>query len=70
MKDNGFGTYSGDPKVIADTVTSWLENPDMLKEMKGRAISASRPNATLDIASDLADMMFESKGLPTNRLKR
>ena len=33
----------------------------MLKEMQSAAFEASRPQATLDIARDLAQMVFDSK---------
>lgn len=56
-----FGKYSGDPAVIAETVTSWLSSPDTLKEMKTNALAAARPDATLDIARDLAQIAFAQK---------
>jgi hypothetical protein len=62
VKDSGFGTYSGNPKVIAETISSWLASPDMLENMRNNALKAARPSATLDIAKDLADMLFEYKG--------
>jgi len=61
VEDSGFGTYSGDPKVIADKVSTWLASPDLMQEMKANALKAARPSATLDIAKDLAEMVFEHK---------
>lgn len=61
VEDAGFGTYSGDPKKIADTVSSWLSSPEMLSNMKAAALEAARPAATVDIAKDLAAMLFEHK---------
>jgi len=61
VEDAGFGTYSGDPTKIADTVSTWLSSPDMLKDMQGNALVAARPTATIDIAKDLAAMLFERK---------
>ena len=61
VEESGFGKYSGDPKVIAETVSEWLEKPDMLNEMKSCALEAARPSATLDIARDIAEMLFEYK---------
>lgn len=61
VKDNGFGSYSGNPQVIAETVCSWLESDDMMESMKAAALEASRPSATLDIARDIANVLFESK---------
>lgn len=61
VEDAGFGTYSGNPTKIADTVSTWLSSPDMLKDMQGNALVAARPTATIDIAKDLAAMLFERK---------
>lgn len=63
VEDCGFGTYSGDPKTIAETVSTWLSSPDRLQSMKDAALEASRPTATVDIAKDLAKMLFEEKEL-------
>mmetsp|Transcript_29662 Transcript_29662/g.87982 ORF Transcript_29662/g.87982 Transcript_29662/m.87982 type:complete len:126 (-) Transcript_29662:340-717(-) len=61
VEEAGFGSYSGDPTKIANTVSTWLETPEMLSEMKGKALDAARPSATLDIARDIAEMLFEKK---------
>lgn len=61
VENAGFGKYSGDPTVIADTVSKWLTSPEMLSEMKENALKASRPQATLDIARDLAEMVFAKR---------
>jgi 1,2-diacylglycerol 3-beta-galactosyltransferase len=61
VENAGFGKYSGDPNVIADTVSSWLTFPDKLEEMRKAAFKAARPSATLDIAHDLAEMAFAYK---------
>ena len=63
VEENGFGTYSGDPTVIAETVSSWLETPDKLQQMQKAALEAARPAATLDIARDIAEYLFERKGV-------
>ena len=57
--DAGFGTYSTDPMEIGNTVREWLKNPDILREMQQAAVTASRPNATLDIARDIGEKLFE-----------
>ncbi|EJK46968.1 hypothetical protein THAOC_34337, partial [Thalassiosira oceanica] len=64
--DNGFGCYQGTPEGIADTVQKWLEastenEGNMLENMRERALTAARPDATLDIARDLAQMVYERK---------
>lgn len=61
VENNGFGKYSGDPEKIAQTVTSWLASRETLEVMKDAALEAARPRATLDIARDIADMVFTQK---------
>lgn len=61
VQEAGFGTYSGNPITIADTVSTWLSSPEMLSTMKEAALAAARPSATLDIARDLAAMLFNHK---------
>ncbi|KAL3914993.1 MAG: hypothetical protein SGILL_005856, partial [Bacillariaceae sp.] len=67
VEDSGFGKYSSNPDVIADTVSSWLASPDTMESMKEAALAAARPAATLDIARDLAVMAFSTREKsPTN----
>ena len=61
MENSGFGRYSGNPSEIADTVSSWLASPEKMDSMKAAALKAARPSATLDIASDLAEIAFAKK---------
>eukprot|EP00521_Asterionellopsis_glacialis_P007542 CAMPEP_0195284574 /NCGR_PEP_ID=MMETSP0707-20130614/2727_1 /TAXON_ID=33640 /ORGANISM="Asterionellopsis glacialis, Strain CCMP134" /LENGTH=434 /DNA_ID=CAMNT_0040343935 /DNA_START=174 /DNA_END=1479 /DNA_ORIENTATION=- len=61
VENAGFGTYSGEPDKIAETVTSWLASPEKMAAMQNAALEAARPSATLDIAKDLAAMVFEAK---------
>jgi UDP-N-acetylglucosamine:LPS N-acetylglucosamine transferase len=61
VENSGFGKYSGNPDVIADTVCSWLASPELLESMKKAALEAARPHATLDIARDLAEIAFSTK---------
>lgn len=61
VENAGFGKYSGDPNTIANTVSTWLASPEMLSDMKEAALKAARPQATLDIARDLAEMVFATK---------
>ena len=55
--NGGFGAYSSEPKVIASTVCSWLEDDAMLSEMSARSMGASRPAATGNIADDIAHLI-------------
>ena len=55
--DGGFGAYSPDPLEIANTVTSWLEDPQKLAEMSERSRRASRPGATELIADDILGLI-------------
>mmetsp|Transcript_34952 Transcript_34952/g.35155 ORF Transcript_34952/g.35155 Transcript_34952/m.35155 type:complete len:231 (-) Transcript_34952:236-928(-) len=61
VENAAFGKYSGDPRIISETVFNWLQNPEMLSNMKDAALKVSRPTATLDIARDLAEMAFTAK---------
>lgn len=58
VENSGFGAYSSDPNEIAKTVTSWLSSPDKLESMRRCALAASRPEATIDIARDVASIAF------------
>lgn len=61
VEESGFGKYSSNPQIIADTVSSWLESPEKMDSMKEAALAAARPSATLDIAQDLAEIVFSTK---------
>lgn len=60
VKDAGFGSYSKDPKKIAEVVEGWLSDPDYLSEMRENALKAARPTATIDIARDLAEILYKT----------
>jgi len=55
--DGGFGGYSNKPEVIASTVASWLEDPQLLKAMSEHSQRASRPAATGQIADDIVKLI-------------
>lgn len=61
VEKSGFGKYSKNPTEIASIVSAWLSSPSILDSMKRAAINASRPNATLDIAKDIASILFTKK---------
>lgn len=56
VEENGFGCYEGSPEGLASRVEEWFASTDMLERMRNDALTAARPDATLDIARDLADM--------------
>jgi len=59
--DSGFGDYSSNPNIISSKVSNWLADKDKLKQMKKSALETARPSATLDIAKDIAQVLFLSK---------
>ena len=61
VEEAGFGTYSGNPSNIAETVATWLSSEERLTSMQEAALAAARPSATIDIAKDLAQMLFDHK---------
>ncbi|KAL3778808.1 hypothetical protein HJC23_009841 [Cyclotella cryptica] len=67
VEENGFGCYRGTPEGIAETVEEWLAASSVttegtvLETMRECALSAARPDATLDIARDLADMVYKRR---------
>ena len=67
VENAGFGTYSGDPQVIAETVRGWLASPATMSQLQNAALNAARPSATLDIAKDMADMVFKAKQRKTTQ---
>lgn len=50
VKEGGFGEYNTDPTVIAQTVVSWLKDPEELARRSKLAASHGRPKATTQIA--------------------
>mmetsp|Transcript_46306 Transcript_46306/g.63003 ORF Transcript_46306/g.63003 Transcript_46306/m.63003 type:complete len:541 (-) Transcript_46306:567-2189(-) len=57
VQELGFGEYSSNPKEIASTVMSWIDNPDHLSELSTLARDNGRPGATYDIAHDLLEVL-------------
>ena len=58
VEENGFGCYEGSPEGLASRVEEWFASTDMLERMRNDALTAARPDATLDIARDLADIVL------------
>jgi len=61
VEENGFGCYRGSVDGMAETVQEWLASPSKLEQMRDNALVAARPDATLDIARELADMVYVRK---------
>lgn len=66
VENAGFGLYNTNPNEIARIVCSWLESPTKLELLQQNAINASRPNATLDIAKDIIELVYTKKKQYTN----
>jgi len=56
----GFGRFSKKPKVIAQTVSSWLQDDEELARLSAAALSAGQPEATKLIAKDLVKLLNKS----------
>lgn len=69
--DNGFGSYSKNPSTIADTVTSWLEDDEILATLSNKAKEAACSASTITIASEIGMMLFnKSRRLPKSYVER
>lgn len=55
----GVGEFAKKPKKIAALAAKWLGNPHLLDEMSHRARACGRPQASLEIASDLIEVAKE-----------
>ena len=55
--NKGFGRFSTQPKVIANTVSSWLQDDSELARMSAAALAAGQPEATTLIAKDLVKLL-------------
>jgi len=51
--EGGFGAYTTEPDVIAQTVVEWLRDPLEMEKRSKAACAASRPRATLQIAEEI-----------------
>lgn len=58
-----FGAYKADknPCEIAETVSSWLQNPSLLSEMSKYALEAGRPNAAEEIVRKIGKSVIRWK---------
>ena len=59
VEKHGFGVYKPQPDAIAQEVTHWLSDPEVLQDLRNKAKNAGRPLATIRIAQDLGELLFE-----------
>lgn len=59
MTEGKFGVYTNNPKKIAVEVGTLLSNTSLLQDMGRRAKQLSRPQATREIAVDLARALID-----------
>ncbi len=45
------------PRRIAREVVSWLKDPQKLANLRANALEAARPEATMQIAREIAEMI-------------
>jgi len=59
VENQGFGIYTGNkPKIIGRLVCSLFEEPNQLEKMSMKAKEHARPNATICIAQDIANLIL------------
>ncbi|CAN0424982.1 unnamed protein product, partial [Discosporangium mesarthrocarpum] len=46
VTEGGFGSYSKDPDIIAETVSRWLDDDSLREKMSAKAKEASRPKVS------------------------
>lgn len=59
VTEGGFGVYTPSPRRIADTVADLLGDAVQLRAMGDRARLLSRPQATREIAMDMASVLLD-----------
>ena len=61
VESAGFGAFTKKTRDIAKTVARWLSRDSDRHALAAAARAAARPNATLDIARDIGDLLFEGR---------
>lgn len=59
---NGFGAYSKNPRIIAQTVARWLSEPLTLETLSRNARAAGMPGATYEIVHDVVELLERESG--------
>lgn len=65
--DNGFGDYKKDPKAIGKVVSGWMMSEEVRGRLSKKALEASRPSSTTDIAKEIGDLLFGDWQLPRRK---
>jgi 1,2-diacylglycerol 3-beta-galactosyltransferase len=60
--DGGAGIWAPEIKDIIETLRFWLQNPANREEAAGNAIKLARPNASREIAREIARLIDSHKG--------
>mmetsp|Transcript_13077 Transcript_13077/g.32037 ORF Transcript_13077/g.32037 Transcript_13077/m.32037 type:complete len:567 (-) Transcript_13077:74-1774(-) len=60
----GFGAFSRKPDAIARTVSSWLQDKDLLGRMSERAKAEANSQATFEIAREILEMLPDHNTIP------
>lgn len=61
VEENGFGVYCPDPQQIAAVAADWLEPGNtVLPAMRARARDLARPQAALEIAQALSELLTQN----------
>lgn len=61
--DNKFGDYCEDPVCIAEEVTRWLHNPELLSELSQNSRAVGHPSAASEIVQDIGSLAHTWKSL-------
>lgn len=65
--ENGFGDYKKDPKAIGKVVSGWMMSEEVRGRLSKKALEASRPSSTTDIAKEIGDLLFGNWQLPRRK---
>jgi 1,2-diacylglycerol 3-beta-galactosyltransferase len=67
--ENGFGDYCRKPAKIAETVSSWLQNPSYLAELSHKSSNVGHPQAAEEIVLDIGSITHTWKVLNGEKQK-
>eukprot|EP00638_Chattonella_subsalsa_P003666 CAMPEP_0117751018 /NCGR_PEP_ID=MMETSP0947-20121206/10718_1 /TAXON_ID=44440 /ORGANISM="Chattonella subsalsa, Strain CCMP2191" /LENGTH=475 /DNA_ID=CAMNT_0005569305 /DNA_START=294 /DNA_END=1721 /DNA_ORIENTATION=+ len=67
--DGGYGDFSTNPKKIANTISYWLQDPELLSTMSANAKADGKPNATMNIAKDIGNNFLFNNNMSNSKKK-